>query len=236
MIQALVYAAQGGCRGRNPAFVDTGVDDIDQAFVADVFVGGSRKHSFLPAEFLRVAEADALIEHLPGHRGRGILDFVPRAAVKSVGRFEGFGSLEVDGDDVFPGLVRNLDVLGEKVDGRRELPEGIGDVLACLVSYVLPEYYQFLGMYAEEEPAARCIEEGATGLHPGGEFASGLLGFHDAVLVPLYNGLYLLYGQFFHGLILVRFTKIQLFGGYLASKALSIRLMASRLADSVMSM
>ena len=91
-------------------------------------------------------------------------------------------------------------------------------------------------MDAEEEPAALGVEEGATGLHPGGEFASGLLGFHDAVLVPLYDGLYLLNGQFFHGLILVRFTKIQFFGVYLASKAFSIRLMASRLADSVMSM
>ena len=39
MIQALVDAAQGGCRGGNSAFVDTGVDDIDQAFVTDVFVG-----------------------------------------------------------------------------------------------------------------------------------------------------------------------------------------------------
>ena len=40
-------------------------------------------------------------------------------------------------------------------------------------------------MYAKEEPAARCIEEGASGLHPGGEFASGLLGFHDAVLIRI---------------------------------------------------
>jgi len=39
MIQALVDAAQGGCRGGNPALVDAGIDDIDQALVADVFVG-----------------------------------------------------------------------------------------------------------------------------------------------------------------------------------------------------
>ena len=126
MIQALVYAAQGGCRGRNSAFVDTGVDDIDQAFVTDVFVGCAGEHGFLPAEFLRVAEADALIEHLPGHRGRGILDFVPRAAVEGIRGLEGFGSLEVDGDNVFPRLIRDIDVLGGKVYGRRELPEGIG--------------------------------------------------------------------------------------------------------------
>ena len=134
MIQALVYAAQGGCRGRNPAFVDTGVDDIDQAFVTDVFVGGSRKHSFLPAEFLRVAEADALIEHFPGHLGRGVLNLIPRAAVIGIRGLEGFWSLEVDGYDVFSRLIRDIDVLGGKVYGRRELPEGIGDVLACLVS------------------------------------------------------------------------------------------------------
>ena len=117
MIQALVYAAQGGCRGRNSAFVDTGVDDIDQAFVADVFVGCAGEHGFLPAEFLRVAEADALIEHFAGHLGRGVLDFVPRAAVIGVRCLEGFGGLEVDGYDVFPRLVRDFDVLGRKVDG-----------------------------------------------------------------------------------------------------------------------
>ena len=118
MIQALVYAAQGGCRGRNPAFVDTGVDDIDQALVADVFVGGSGKHGFLPTEFLRVAETDALVEHFARHLGRSVLDLVPRATVIGVRRLEGFGSLEVDGDNEFSRLIRDFDVLGRKVDGR----------------------------------------------------------------------------------------------------------------------
>jgi hypothetical protein len=76
-------------------------------------------------------------------------------------------------------------------------------------------------MDAEEEPAALSVEEGAAGLHPGGKFAGGFLGFHDAVLVPLYDGFYFLYGQFFHGLVFLWITKIQLFGGYLASKAFS---------------
>ena len=236
MIQALVDAAQGGCRGGNPAFVDTGVDDIDQALVADVFVGGSGEHGFLPTEFLRVAEADALVKHLTGHLGSGILYFVPRAAVIGIRRFEGFGGLEVDGYDEFSRLIRDFDVLSGKVDGRREFPEGVGDVLTCLVGHVLSEKCQLLGMDAEEEPTALGVEESAAGLHPGGKFAGGFLGFHDAVLVPLYDGFYFLYGQFFHGLVFLWITKIQLFGGYLASKAFSIRLMASRLADSVMSM
>ena len=115
MIQALVYAAQGGCRGRNSAFVDTGVDDIDQAFVTDVFVGCAGEHGFLPAEFLRVAEANALIKHFAGHLGRGVLDLVPRAAVIGIRGLEGFWSLEVDGYDVFSRLVRDIDVLGGKL-------------------------------------------------------------------------------------------------------------------------
>ena len=81
------------------------------------FVGGSREHGFLPAEFLRVAETDALIKHFPGHLGRGVLDLVPRAAVIGARRLEGFWSLEVDGYDEFSRLIRDFDVLGRKVDG-----------------------------------------------------------------------------------------------------------------------
>jgi hypothetical protein len=63
----------------------------------------------------------------------------PGTAVEGIGRIKGFGGLEVNGDDVFPGLVGNFYVLGGKVDGRGELPEGVGDVLARLVGHVLSE-------------------------------------------------------------------------------------------------
>ena len=49
MVQALVNATKGGSRRGNPAFVDSGVDDIDKAFVADVFVCGAREAWFSPS-------------------------------------------------------------------------------------------------------------------------------------------------------------------------------------------
>ena len=66
--------------------------------------GVDGEHGFLPTEFLRVAETDALVEHFARHLGRGVLDLVPRATVIGVRRLEGFWSLEVDGYDNFPGL------------------------------------------------------------------------------------------------------------------------------------
>ena len=194
------------------------------------------KHGFLPAEFLRVAEADAFVEHLPRHQGCGILHFVPGASVEGIGGFEGFGSLEIDGDDELPGLAGHVNILGIEVDGRGEFAESIGEFLACLIGHVLPQYLERLGIDAKEEPTSLGVEEGATGLHPGGEFAGGLFGFHDAVLVPLYDGFYFLYGQIFHGRVSLRITNIQLFGGYSASHISSIFLMASLFASSVMSM
>lgn len=58
-------------------------------------------------------------------------------------------------------------------------------------------------MDAEEEPAALSVEEGAAGLHPGNNLSGSLLDLQDAAFVAVYDSLYVVYRQFFHGIELI---------------------------------
>ena len=200
------HSIGGTCR--NPSFGDASTDRSREGVLINVIQCSFPARGKFPTEFLGIAKADALIEHLPGHRFGRILYLVVRTAVIGVWRRVADRGREPDGDDLLSGTSGYVDVLGVEVDGRSELGYFVRDVLPGLVGDILPENLQCCGMYAEKEPAALSIKEGTTGLHSGIQFSGRLLDLQDAAFVAADDGLYVVYGQLLHS-ALFSFTNVR---------------------------
>ena len=187
----------------NASFIDAGEDDVVEGLDADTVHIDILAWRLFPTELLGIAQADALFEHLTGHYGRGVFDFVIRTIVVGIRSSKAHWRREPDSNNLLIWPVGNVNVLSSQVDGRCKLAHLSGYLLTSLIRHILTENLQRLGMDAEEEPTALRVEKGTTGLHTGDNLSGSLLGFHYAVLIAVDDGLYAVYRQFFHGVELI---------------------------------
>ena len=187
-----------GSTDRNSPLRNAPVDSIRQRLRVNILKRSSLAWSHLPAELLWIAHPQPVVKDVTRHQHRRILHLVERPAVIRVRRGVYHRSRKPDGDDLLPGSVGHIDILGSKVNRRREFPHLPGNLLPGAVCHILTQYYELRRVDTEKQPAAIRVQKGTARLHPLHQFARRLLRLHHAVLIAVNNRFNILYRQFFH--------------------------------------